>query len=79
MVIWGSGFCQFSTKLMHNNTAKHTQSSAWVRIEPELAEDAPGQILAKDGSMGYIDLGQPHRWETEKRVVYASSDFTYMI
>ena len=79
MVISGSGFRRFSTKLMHNKTLKHTESSAWVRIEPELAEDAAGKILAQDGSMVHIDLGRPHRWDTEKRVVCVSSDFTYMI
>ena len=79
MVLSGSGFCRFSTKQMQNNTAKHTKSSAWVWIEPESAEGAPGQILAQDGSMGHIDLGRLHRWETEKRVVCVSSDFTYMI
>ena len=79
MVVRGSGFCRFSTKLMHSNTAKHTKSSAWVFFEPELVEDAPGQILAQDGSMGHIDLGRPHRWETEKKIVCVSSDFTYMI
>ena len=79
MVISSSGFRRFSTKLMHDNTVKRTESSAWVRIELELVEDAPGQILAQDGSMGHIDLGRPHWLETEKRVVYVSSDFTYMI
>ena len=77
MVLSGSGLCRFSTKRMHNNTAKHTKSSAWVLIEPELAEDAPGQILAQNGSMGHIDLARPHRSETEMRVVCVSSYFTY--